>query len=189
MMLAAEQMSMTFHPKDEEKHFVARMNQFELGQRGHSQKASNVMIGTANDEEVTLMDFYFQVGHGKNAQRNLQSVAIFEYAGWNMPTFMLRPEHFGDRIKSSFGKDDIDFDDSPIFSKKYFLQGPDEEAIRGFFTPQLRSFFAERQGWYVEANDYRLLICRKGRQKKPSNMIEFLRECLLIKEQVVVNED
>ncbi|HAA11384.1 MAG TPA: hypothetical protein DCE41_06635 [Cytophagales bacterium] len=184
MAAVAEQMGMHFIPKDTDKAFLGLMKTFQLGQKGNSRSATNMMKAEAGTLKTLLLDYYYQVGSGKSAQRLNQSVAIFEQDPWNWPQFILRPEHFGDRIKSAFGKDDIDFDDSPVFSKKYFLAGPDEAQLRTFFTAEMRGFFEEHQGWYVETQSNRILLCRQGKRRKPDQMVNFLQEGLLIKDKL-----
>ncbi|MEL6534984.1 MAG: hypothetical protein AAFQ98_06200 [Bacteroidota bacterium] len=184
MAAVADQMGMHFTPKDTEKAFLNLMKTFQIGQKGNSRTASNIMQAEAGVLKTLLLDYYYQIGSGKNAQRMYQSVAIFEQDPWQWPEILLRPEHFGDRIKSAFGKDDIDFDDSPVFSKKYFLAGPDEAQLRTFFSPDMRAFFEEHQGWYIETQGNRILLCRQGKRRKPDQMVDFLQEGLLIKDKL-----
>src|SRR2546422_3151571 len=47
-----------------------------------------------------------------------------------LPTFMLTPEDLRAKLAVLFGGQDVDFDDSPEFSRRYRLRGTDEDAVR-----------------------------------------------------------
>jgi hypothetical protein len=88
---------------------------------------------------------------------------------------MLLPENFFYKIADFVGYKDIDFSDKPLFSKNYFLKGPDETAIRNLFSREIMSFF-ERENYkgHLEANDRYILIYTPGRRIEPQNFRQFL---------------
>ncbi|MGV8120197.1 MAG: hypothetical protein AB2L14_10600 [Candidatus Xenobiia bacterium LiM19] len=70
------------------------------------------------------------------------TVAMTKIQHVKMPDFFLRNETFWDL--NIIGTDpDVDFKDFPSFSKRFFLTGPDHEAIREYFTPAILSRFEQ----------------------------------------------
>jgi hypothetical protein len=83
--------------------------------------------------------------------------------------FHLSPESVLD-----FGAKDIDFQDYTSFSKKYFLKGPDEDAVRKIFTPRVISFFEkETEKIYIECKD-NLFIYYSKKALRPEEYPNFL---------------
>jgi len=69
-----------------------------------------------------------------------QTVAMVEFEGADFPKFLLRSESLLDTDLT--GNDpDIDFADYPLFSKSFYLTGPDREAVTSFFLPELTEIF------------------------------------------------
>jgi|GEM_PF-1052221 len=70
-----------------------------------------------------------------------QTTAMVKIEGAQFPKFLMRSESFLDT--KLIGKDpDIDFEDNPVFSKSFFLTGPDREAIMSFFRPDIIEIFS-----------------------------------------------
>lgn len=78
-----------------------------------------------------------------------------------VPEFALEPEHLWTRLSEfSFGKD-IDFQNHPAFSKKYYLRAEDESATREFFNEDRLDFLESQQNIHVESHRNKLLIYKK----------------------------
>jgi hypothetical protein len=75
-----------------------------------------------------------------------------------------------------FGFQDIDFDEHPVFSKKYLLRGRNVPAIRELFTEEVLTFYEGVDGVSTEANGNRLLYYRHGKRIKPLEIRDFLEE-------------
>ncbi len=65
--------------------------------------------------------------------------AVVTIPGKPLPDFLLRPERWRDRIMDRGA--DIDFPDTPGFSRRCLLQGEDEARVRAVFTINVRDFF------------------------------------------------
>jgi hypothetical protein len=95
----------------------------------------------------------FQQGHGKswrntisgtkNRSRHTHRVSgiVWERDDFAFPRFTLAPEGWFSKLGDLFTKRDIDFVDSPEFSRTYQLKGADDQAVRQLFTPEVRRFF------------------------------------------------
>ena len=79
---------------------------------------------------------------------------------FQIPVFSLEEESFLDRMSLMVAHQDIDFKEYKAFSRKFLLQGPDEESIRTFFSPALVHFFERGDIYHLESNGQEILIFR-----------------------------
>ena len=79
---------------------------------------------------------------------------------FRIPVFSLEEESFLDRMSLMVEHQDIDFKEYERFSRKFLLQGPDEESIRKFFSPALVRFFEKGDIYHLESNGREILIFR-----------------------------
>lgn len=107
-----------------------------------------------------------------------------------IPDFALEPEGLMTKFSELAGNKDIDFKDHPVFSKKYFLRGNDEERIRGFFREEILQFLENREEMHIECHKNKLLFYRKRNLLEAGEILytekfaeEFL-EVILSKQQV-----
>lgn len=79
----------------------------------------------------------------------------------SIPDFALEPEGLWTKLTElSFGKD-IDFHEFPDFSKKYYLYGADEKAIRSFVDDSFVHFFERHQAMHVECHKNKFVIYKR----------------------------
>ena len=65
-----------------------------------------------------------------------------------LPNFVLETPSFVSIVKGHRAIPIIRFSDHPKFSRKFWLGGEDEQAIRDFFTPRLIAFFGQKKKAY-----------------------------------------
>ncbi|MCK9997461.1 MAG: hypothetical protein KAH56_14395, partial [Candidatus Krumholzibacteria bacterium] len=94
-------------------------------QKGHSRHAKNIIKGEFNGRSVTLMDYRYTVGHGKNRSTHNRGVVLLACDFPTVPLF-IRRENPLDRVGEFFGADDIDFE-SAEFSRKFFVKSADRK--------------------------------------------------------------
>ncbi len=124
---------------------------FEPFQRGSSKSWRNTITGTRNGAAFTAFEYVWTTGSGKSRSTHTRSGMIWERDDARFPRFELWPEDLLSRLRKLFGARDIDFFDSPEFSKAYHLKGPDESAIRALFTQEIRRFFESTPAQRVTA--------------------------------------
>ena len=114
----------------------------------------NVWENDRNGMHILQFDYKAESPGGTGEASKNYSVVHFKVDGLNLPAFQLTQEDFFDQIGEFLGGDfqDIDFDDTPIFSSKYLLRGTDETAIRTLFTPQIRKTLEKLKGAHLEAS-------------------------------------
>lgn len=143
-----------------------------LFNRGRGHKVRNLAKGRLHEAEVALFDYQYTVGGGKNSRTFRQTVALFPVRG--LPDFVVAPENVLHRIGGLFGYQDIDFEHSPEFSRRYLLRGADETAIRAAFGSDRLAFFGGEPGWTVEARGGHIGVYRSDKRCKPDELHSFL---------------
>src|ERR1700752_2406974 len=114
---------------------------FEVFTQGDGDSWRNTINGTKNQAPFTAFEYMWQTGSGKSRRTHTISGMIWERNDISLPMFTLAPEGWLSRLGDWFRKRDIDFVESPDFSRVYQLKGADEPAVRALFTPELRRFF------------------------------------------------
>jgi hypothetical protein len=92
----------------------------------------SAMEGTISRRRVVLFDWVCRTGHGRHRKTHVTTVAAFA-APDTLPKFELEKKSL-----LTIGERHIAFQDDPAFSTKLLVSGPDENAIRQLFNPQLR---------------------------------------------------
>ena len=104
---------------------------------GRQKAWTNIFRRQVDALGVIFCDFRHTVGGGKNSTTWQQTVILFRSPSINAPQFELKPEGWLHKVGGLIGFQDIDFVESPEFSKKYLLTGSDESAIRDFLRPEI----------------------------------------------------
>ncbi len=117
-----------------------------------------------------------------NSADELQQTCLFvEFDEFLFPDFDLQPEGIALRVLDKLtGKADLDFDDSPKFSKKYILTGRPRDAVIELFSRPVRDLLESHTGFRVMAKQNRLLVFRPGVTCRPDETGAFLRDALSI---------
>ncbi|HEV8303757.1 MAG TPA: hypothetical protein VGQ25_02240 [Gemmatimonadales bacterium] len=149
---------------------------FEPFRSGHSRKWGYTLTGVVGGRPITAFEYRWVTGGGKNSHRHAVHAILWETPDGRLPAFTLGPENLLTRLAGVFGAQDIDFADSPEFSRAYRLRGEDEAAIRAFLTPALRQFLTLTPGQQIAAAGTRFLWWRAGRLPKPEQLEQFLME-------------
>ncbi len=117
-------------------------NFFKVFTKGHSRKFENVLTGSLAGASITVSDYTYVTGHGKNRSVHQQTVFIVQDPVVGLPNTLVRRESpLLDAIGKWFGGQDIDFPEDPAFSGAFVVQGMDEPAARLLFTPEVRELF------------------------------------------------
>ena len=121
-----------------------------LFQRGREQKLRNLLRTHEDNTIVAVFDYQFTSGRGEKSRIHRQTV--FSFSSSNLQSSQLLPF---DR-KTFFTKSEIfsglptSISSHPTFSSQHLLKGADEQAIRGFFTPDRIQYLESQKGICVE---------------------------------------
>ena len=142
---------------------------------GRSRNIRNIIeLPDEGGPRVTLFDFAYVIGGGKQSRKYEQTVTRIHSPGLNLPSFDLRPESILAKIAQSFGFKDIDIESAPAFSKMFLLRGQDEAAIRRFFTPAVVQYCEQNRGLWVSGAGDLLWFHRENRRPKPDELEAFI---------------
>jgi hypothetical protein len=89
----------------------------------------------------------------------------------SIPDFALEPEGLFSKLFETLQGRDIDFDNHPVFSKKYYLRSNNEEAVRAFFTEPILQFLENREEMHIECHRNRLVFFKKRELLQPSEIL------------------
>jgi len=128
---------------------------YELGERRY---VTNLMEKQEGDTRIQVFDYRYVekvsnrlTGSMPEVEGNFrQGVCRITDPKMDLPDFLIRPEGSLESLFGFLDRTDIDFLESPKFSKQYHLSGPHEGAIRQFFNDQILYLLAEHPGWYLE---------------------------------------
>jgi len=88
-----------------------------------------------------------------------------------IPDFDLEPEGLWSKLFESVAGKDIDFDNHPAFSNKYYLRGRNETDVRDFFSEQIIQFLENREEMHIECHRNRLIFYKKRDLLEPSEIL------------------
>jgi hypothetical protein len=158
----AASMGLAFSKDGPEPAFLAGTG-LEIFTLGRSRKATNLIEIALSTGQLQVFDYRYITGSGKNRHAHNFTLALIS-CKCEMPHFDLKPETFAYKFGELLGFKDIDLPAFPLFSDKYRLTGPDETAVRMFFSPDRAAWFERNQGLRVQgAPGYGLLFKKEGR--------------------------
>lgn len=155
---------------------LASVNQFHLFTQGHRRRITNVLTGRSDDTLVTIMDYRYTTGGGKNSHTWVQTVILYQCSRLHLPVFTLRPENLFHKIGNAFGYQDIDFDSNPTFSRQYLLRGTEEQAIRNLFSDACLLYYEQHKGLCTEGTGDKLAFYRSSKRVPPPKLRSFIEE-------------
>jgi hypothetical protein len=105
---------------------------------------------------------YTVVLHGSSENYRF-TVGFYKQKGLGLPEFQLRAEKAADRLLGFFGDKDIDPEWDPVFSKRFYLTGPDRPAVAALFAPDLAQTFNRLGGrWQAQGAGDCVIVFKEG---------------------------
>ena len=164
----AESLGLEFSEKRGD--LIDRISNFRLSQTGRAKKTRNVLSGDAGDVSISIFDYQYTTGSGKNTRTSRQTVILLESPNINAPAFSMRAQGFFDKFGKALGFQDINFETHPTFSKMFVLQGQNEAAVRSFFSPELLEFFETMPQPCVEGQLGKIIIFHANTLAPPEQL-------------------
>jgi hypothetical protein len=146
------------------------LSQFRLFSIGRNKEVKNVMSGAGDGTEFVVFDYKYRTGSGKNSSNHRQTVLLMRRPDWRFTQFELRPETLFTKLGQMLGKEDINFEGHPEFSRQYHLRGPDDEAIRRLFGGKLLAHLESNPGLCIEAAGRCVILYRWGKRIAPAEI-------------------
>lgn len=173
----AAESGLTFSSEDTEQ-FRTRLIEFQLFKEGRAQRVYNLLRAEAEGVLMSVFDYQFTVGSGKHQSTHRQTVLAVESNSLHLPPLTIRPESLFDALAGVLGFRDIDFEESPEFSRCFVLKSPNEQMTRKLFDADVCQFFMERRDVALEANRTRMIYYRRNKAVHPRDLKNFLADGL-----------
>ncbi len=118
--------------------------------------AKYTAIGKIEVSDITLSE-------GARQEQNDTQITVLQISELDVhiPDFALEPEGLWSKFSELVNGKDIDFSSFPEFSKKYYLRGNQEEAIREFFSESVIRFLEKHDEIHIECHKNKLLLYKK----------------------------
>jgi hypothetical protein len=125
---------------------------------GDFQAGINSISGTWRDRKVVFFDYQWITVHryrfrnrwnwgwnddAAEYHRTHSRSAVAIQLGVSLQPVLIRPERLVDKALALVGYEDLDFDQLPEFSSKFYVNSPDRVAARRLVTPALARFFMD----------------------------------------------
>jgi hypothetical protein len=161
MQEVARKLSMDFYPTGDER-IAPMLANLEFFMYGSKCEVSNLMRGEVKRQgkivSVAIFDYNYTICLHRSTEFSFnddsismesnnesetfcQTVLVFYDESLDLPGFSLRSEHLWHKLANFAGFEDINFDQFPIFSKKYRLLSNQESDVRELFQPNLIKFY------------------------------------------------
>ncbi len=133
----------------------------KLFQQGRSREGDNIITGHFRGRTVTLLDYEYVTGSGKNRTTHRHGVTIL---GCDFPTIPLqiRREYFFDKVGEFLGAGDIDFE-SAEFSRKFHVESADRKWAYDIIHTRTMEYLLKAPGYSVEYGFREIVIMNTGR--------------------------
>lgn len=138
---------------------------------------ANVVTG---DVRFTRRVRSTEIGEPDNVSHSMHSYVYIRFDGHSIPHFKLMPETIFKRIADKFLKRDIDFDDSPGFSRAYHLESKSVDDCRQLFDRPVRRELENKKDWEIYGQGSWLVFLRRKRFGGDQDQQDYLRDCLVV---------
>jgi len=176
---AADAHELNFYPQKVKNSMKYKGYQIQRGYK--IQYEENVLTRYLAHGKIEIADITLSEG-ALQARNDIQMTVInVSETRLQIPDFALEPETLWSRVSELGGGKDIDFKAYPLFSKKYYLRGYNEEQVRDLFNENLIRFFEIHGDVHVECHKNRFLIYKKFSLLEVGEinvMIDFVEEFL-----------
>lgn len=121
----------------------------------------NILTKYSDKERIDVSDMTLTMGAMQDREDIHITVIHISEIEAKIPDFSLEPEGLFSKLSELGGAKDIDFAEYPMFSKKYFLRGENEQSIHTFFSEELVRFLENREAMHIECHKNKLLFYKK----------------------------
>lgn len=132
-----------------------------LFHKGHSKNGDNIITGHYRGRPVTLLDYKYTTGSGKNRTTHHRGVTIL---GCDFPTvpMQIRREHALDKVGSFLGGGDIEFE-SVDFNRTFFVKSADRKWAYDVIHTRTMDFLMKAPRYSIEFGFGEIVLIRSGK--------------------------
>ena len=155
------------------------LRKFSILNWGHSYGIKNHMTKKHNDGKISIFDFRYTTGYGKESQ-TLEQTAIIINLEKELHNFLMEPKKVITKKINFFKKQDIDFENNKVFSDNYRLTSKNPDAVRSLFNQEIMHFFENDKTYTIKSGEKCLMIFRKTKKVKPQMIQQFFEKGIKI---------
>jgi hypothetical protein len=156
--------------------YDGRLAKYSFLNHGSGRQKSNFIVATTDELSLVVFDYRYSSNSGKNRKMYNQTIAWVTSDQLVMPEFYISPESWLDRVGDFFLRQDIDFQEDPIFSKAFVLSGKNRDQIKQFFNAQRREALLKISLPSIECFPGELLFYRPGQLIAPDQLKSIMNE-------------
>jgi len=124
MRALAAKLGLSFEP-GKNRHLAREYKSLDKLRRGSNRYAYNILSGSYREHNVTLFDYHYQTGSGKDTHH--YNISFFMlHLPVSFPELVIGKEGFFSKVAQAIGYDDIDFE-SHEFSRKFCVRSGDKK--------------------------------------------------------------
>lgn len=123
---------------------------------GSNRYAFNILSGNYQGHDVTVFDYHYRTGSGKNTQHHYISFFIL-HLPVSLPELVIGPEGIFSKMAQAIGYDDIDFE-SYEFSRKFCVRSPDKKFAYNVCNAQMIEYLLSNTDLTIEIEGGALAI-------------------------------
>ncbi len=146
--------------RDKRKGWDRELPGLKVFGKGHSRWGKNVITGTFHDRPITLLDYNYTTGHGKNRSTHRVGVAVLHCDFPTIPLFIRRENPF-DKVGEFLGMDDIDFE-SVEFSRKFYVKSSDKKWAFDIIHTRTMEYLLSAPSFTIEYGFAEIAVYRNG---------------------------
>ena len=177
MRLLAKTHGWHFSPGPD-RHIEDRYPHIGRLQQGHSRRATNLIRGSRNGRDLTVFDYRYVTGSGKQRKTHRFTGVILD-AGYPLDPLSIRHENVFDQVTAAFGFDDIDFE-STEFSRRFHVTSPRKQWAYTVVNPEAMRFLLDARFYPIELGGREAFAWGAGRLA-PSG----IRDAILLLEGIL----
>jgi MFS superfamily sulfate permease-like transporter len=170
---------------------AAKYKDFPIQKGNRILYEENILAKYGNDATIAVSDMTLTEGALQAKEDIHITVVHVSEMGVTIPDFALEPEGLWSRFSELAGGRDIDFQPHPVFSKRYYLRGADENAVRSLMNDGMIRFFESHEDMHVESHNNELLIYMKRDLLEPAEIaetVQFTQQLLSMMKTVRVQQ-
>lgn len=160
---------------------LPRKDEFRLFSGKDAEHIPFMMSGAFDGVDVRIFDYVCSTYSGTQDRQlpsRRQTLVMFQSPHYQWPYLMMMPDSLALKVTKLLGVKDIDIPDAPGFSKRYLLNGNDEEALRGLFRREVTDALSQRNNWGVEAHGDVIVFRLQDKRIPPKEIPSFFNETI-----------
>ncbi len=147
MVSLAAKLGLRFSPA-KDRHLAKRYKFLNKLRRGSNRYASNILSGNHQGHEITVFDYHYKTGSGKNTHHHRFSFFILHLTA-AFPELVIGPEGVFSKIAQAVGYDDIDFE-SHEFSRKFCVRSADKKFAYDVCNARMIEYLLSNRDFGIE---------------------------------------